>query len=53
MWDEIPDVASFWATLKRKAGLDPRTCPADLAVYRYRAEELAGTRAAQWRAGRR
>lgn len=40
VWEQIPEPAAFWRTLKQKAGLDPDGLPADLAVYRYRAESI-------------
>lgn len=40
VWEQIPDPAEFWRTLKSKAGLDPDAFPDDLVVYRYRAESI-------------
>lgn len=40
VWEQLPEPLAFWRTLKRKAGLDMDEFPADLAVYRYRAESL-------------
>ncbi|MDZ7749115.1 MAG: AmmeMemoRadiSam system protein A [Halofilum sp. (in: g-proteobacteria)] len=40
VWEQIPDAVTFWQTLKRKAGLAPDAFPADLVVYRYRAESI-------------
>ena len=42
VWDQLPDPVEFWRTLKAKAGIAPDMLPEDLAVYRYRAEHIAG-----------
>jgi AmmeMemoRadiSam system protein A len=41
VWEQLPDPMEFWRTLKEKAGIDPDILPADLAVYRYRADRIA------------
>lgn len=40
VWAHLPDPLEFWWELKRKAGLPEDVFPADLAVYRYRADSL-------------
>ncbi|MFW5970189.1 MAG: AmmeMemoRadiSam system protein A [Halofilum sp. (in: g-proteobacteria)] len=41
VWEQLPDPAEFWSTLKAKAGLAQEMLPDNLAVYRYRAEHIA------------
>lgn len=40
VWDQLPDPWAFWRGVKAKAGLREDAFPSDLAVYRYRAEEI-------------
>lgn len=40
VWEQLPNPRDFWATLKAKAGLVEDALPGDLAVYRYRAEQI-------------
>ncbi len=42
VWEQLPDPTEFWQTVKRKAGIPDGTLPADLSVYRYRAEHITG-----------
>jgi len=42
VWEQLPDPVEFWRTLKAKAGIAQDMLPDDLAVYRYRAEHIAG-----------
>lgn len=42
VWEQLPDPVEFWHTLKEKAGIAQDMLPEDLAVYRYRAEHIAG-----------
>ena len=42
VWEQLPDPVEFWRTLKAKAGIARDMLPHDLAVYRYRAEHIAG-----------
>jgi hypothetical protein len=40
VWQQLPDAETFWANLKRKAGLPRDYTGPDLTVYRYRTEVL-------------
>lgn len=40
VWEQLPDPAEFWRTLKLKAGIAQGGLPKDLTVYRYRAEHI-------------
>ncbi|MGK5094994.1 AmmeMemoRadiSam system protein A [Deltaproteobacteria bacterium TL4] len=40
VWEQLPDVESFWSHLKRKAGLSPDHWSPSLSVTRYTTEEF-------------
>ena len=41
VWEQLPDVASFWAHLKRKAGLPVDHWSETVQVQRYRTESIS------------